>query len=81
MTATLHSYRGYVFRIEYDADDPVFIVDFLDIPDIITNGSSLSEAFDHACEALDLYLEAFEKLGRPAPKARHRLVLDATATI
>ena len=36
MTATLHSYRGYVFRIEYDADDPVFIVDFLHIPDIIT---------------------------------------------
>ena len=47
MSPTLHSYRNYVFRIEYDADNPAYIVDFPDIPNIITSGSTLSEAFDH----------------------------------
>ena len=77
MTPTLHSYRGYVFRIEYDPDDPAYIVDYPDIRNIITSGSTLSEAFDHACEALDLYLEALGKVGQPLPEARHRLVLEA----
>jgi predicted RNase H-like HicB family nuclease len=80
MTPTLHCYRGYVFRIEYDAEDPAYIVDFPDIPDIITNGTTLTEAFGHACEALDLYLEALDKLGRPSPKARHQLVLTGSET-
>ena len=48
MTKTMHSYRGYVFTIEEDPDPPAFIVDFPDIPDIITSGSTLSEAFHHA---------------------------------
>lgn len=76
MSPTLHSYRNYVFRIEYDADNPAYIVDFPDIPNIITSGSTLSEAFDHACEALDLYLEELDKIGRPLPESRHRLVLE-----
>jgi predicted RNase H-like HicB family nuclease len=76
MTKTMHSYRGYVFTIEDDPDPPAFIVDFPDIPDIITSGSTLSEAFHHACEALDLCLEALDKLGRPQPESRHRLVLE-----
>jgi predicted RNase H-like HicB family nuclease len=77
MTRTLHTYRGFVFTIEYDAEDPAYIVDFPDIPDIITSGSTLAEAFQHACEALDLYLEALDKVGRPRPESRHRLVLEA----
>ena len=67
MKPTLHSYRGFVFRIEFDPNDPAYIVDYPDIPDIITNGPTLSLAFDHACEALDLYLEASTSSANPSP--------------
>jgi len=36
----------------------------------------LTEAFAHACEALDLHLESLQKLGLPLPEPRHRLVLE-----
>ena len=79
MTPTMHSYRGYVFTIEYDPDPPGYIVDFPDLPDIITSGSTLSEAFVHACEALDFYLEALEQSGQPAPLPQHRLIVETLA--
>ncbi|MBV8195044.1 MAG: type II toxin-antitoxin system HicB family antitoxin, partial [Candidatus Dormibacteraeota bacterium] len=72
----MHSYRGYVFTIEFDPDPPGYIVDFPDLPDIITSGSTLAEAFAHACEALDLYLESLDQLGRTPPAPRHRLVVE-----
>jgi predicted RNase H-like HicB family nuclease len=75
MTST-HEYRGYVFTITYQAQEPAYIVDFPDLPDIITSGSTLTEAFAHACEALDLHLESLQKLGLPAPSVKHRLVLQ-----
>lgn len=73
---TTHEYRGYVFTVTYEAKDPAYIVDFADIPEIITSGSSLSEAFNHACEALDLHLESLQKLGKRIPKPRHRVVVE-----
>ena len=45
MTSTTHSYRGYVFTIDYRAEDPAYGVDFPDWPMIITSGATLSEAF------------------------------------
>lgn len=51
---TTHAYQDYVFTIEYEPKAPAYIVDFPDIPNIITSGSTLPEAFAHACEALDL---------------------------
>ncbi len=74
---TTHSYGGYVFTIQYEPRDPAYIVDFPDIPAIITSGSTLPEAFAHACEALDLHLESLQKLGLPLPEPRHRLVLES----
>ena len=74
---TTHEYRGYVFTVTYEAKDPAYIVDFSDIPDIITSGQSLSEAFSNACEALDLHLESLQKLGKRLPKSKHRLVVEA----
>src|SRR5438093_6553467 len=44
MTST-HSYRGYVFATRYHAEDPAYLVDFPDVPDIITSGSTLPEAY------------------------------------
>lgn len=80
MMTTAHAYRSYVFTIEYEPKDPAYIVDFPDIPNIITSGSTLPEAFAHACEALDLHLESLQKLGLAPPKPRHRLVLETVAS-
>jgi predicted RNase H-like HicB family nuclease len=63
MTVTLHEYRGYVFKIEYRVQEIGYTVDFPDFPEIITSGSTLAEAFAHACEALDLHLECLQDRG------------------
>ena len=73
---TTHEYRGYVFSITYQAKEPAYTVDFPDVSEIITSGSTLSEAFANACEALDLHLESLQKLDLPLPEPRHRLVVQ-----
>lgn len=73
---TMHEYRGFIFTITYEAKDPAYVVDFPDMPDIITSGETLSEAFRNACEALDLHLESLQKLGQPLPESKHRLVVE-----
>jgi predicted RNase H-like HicB family nuclease len=78
MIVTTQSYRGYVFIIAQDPQEPGYTVDFPDIPEIITSHDTLPGAFANACEALDLYLESLEKLGRPFPNPRHRLVVQTT---
>ena len=74
---SIHDYFGYVFSITYSPHDRAFTVDFPAIPDIITSGSHLAEAFSNACEALDLHLESLQKLGMSLPPARHRLVVES----
>ncbi len=74
---TSHEYRGYVFMITYEPKDPAYSVDFPDVPDIITSGDSLAQAFANACEALDVHLESLQKLHLPLPEAKHRLVVQA----
>ena len=76
MIETTHEYRGYVFAIRYEPKEPAYTVDFPDIPEIITSGDTLPEAFANACEALDLHLESLQKLGEPLPLAKHRLVVS-----
>ena len=73
---TTHEYRGYIFTLTYQAQEPAYVVDFPDVPDIITSGDTLAEAFAGACEALDLHLESLQKLGKGLPKAKHRLVVE-----
>ncbi|MDQ2694407.1 MAG: type II toxin-antitoxin system HicB family antitoxin [Pseudomonadota bacterium] len=75
MLKTIHEYRSYVFTIEYHSQEPAYTVTFLDIPEIITSGATLPEAFAHACEALDLHLETLQKLGLPLPPAKRHLVV------
>jgi predicted RNase H-like HicB family nuclease len=76
MMTTTHSYRGFVFTIEYRPQEPIYTVDFPDLPDIITSGDTLAEAFANACAALDLHLESLQKLGMPLPQPRHRLAVE-----
>jgi predicted RNase H-like HicB family nuclease len=77
MITTTHNYRGFVFTIEYRAQEPVYTVVFPDLPDIITSGDTLAEAFNHACEAVDLHFESLQKLGMPLPQPRHRLAVES----
>lgn len=77
MMTTTHEYRNYVFRIVYCPEEPAYTVEFFDIPEIVTSGDTLSEAFVNACEALDLHLESLQKLGRPLPPCKYRLVVEA----
>jgi predicted RNase H-like HicB family nuclease len=76
MIVTHHEYRDYVFTIVYQAQEPAYSVNFPDLPDVITSGVTLAEAFTNACEALDSHLESLVKLGLPLPTVGHRLVLE-----
>ena len=76
VTTTTHNYRGYAFTINYRVVEPGYTVDFPDLPEVITSGSSLDEAFANACEALDLHLESLQKLGKRVPKPKHSLVVE-----
>lgn len=73
---TSHDYRGFVFTITYRPVEPGYVVDFPDIPEIITSGETLAAAFANACEALDLHLESLQKPGLPIPPTRHRLLVQ-----
>jgi predicted RNase H-like HicB family nuclease len=77
MLKTSHCYRDYVFVITYQADSPAYTVDVLDIPEIITSGATLPEAFANACEALDVHIESLQKLGLNLPPSKHRLIVNA----
>jgi predicted RNase H-like HicB family nuclease len=77
MTVTHHDYRGYVFTLEYQAQEPTYVVDFPDFPEIISSGPTLAQAFSNACEALDLHLETLLKLGKRLPKAKHTLLIQS----
>ncbi len=76
MISSHHEYRGYVFSIEYDAQDPAYVVEFSDFSNILTSGATLAEAFGNACEALDLHLESLQKLGKRLPRPKHSLVIQ-----
>lgn len=74
---SVHEYRGYVFQMSYAAEEPAYVVEFHDIPEIITSGATPGAAFGNACEALDLHLDSLAKLGRRLPRPRHRLVVES----
>ena len=60
------SYRGYAARIEFDGDDDIFVGRVAGINDVVgfhaNNVESLKAAFH---EAVDDYVAACEKLGKP----------------
>lgn len=76
---TTHEYRNYVFAVTYEPKEPAYVVAFPDVPEIITHGETLGEAFNNACEALDLHLESLQKLGKRLPLSKHRLIVEELA--
>lgn len=77
MISSHHEYRSFVFSIEYEAQNPAYVVEFPDFPNVLTSGATLAEAFRNACEALDLHLESLQKLGKRLPKPKHSLVIQS----
>lgn len=71
------TYRGYVARIEYDADDKVFVGRIAGIRDIVSfHGESVAELEAAFHESVDDYLLACEKLGQsPNKPASGKLML------
>lgn len=63
------TYRGYAARIEYDADDRIFVGRVAGITDIaVFHGATVDELETAFHELVDHYLEVSERTGRPAQK-------------
>jgi predicted HicB family RNase H-like nuclease len=70
-------YKGYSARIEFDADDRIFVGHLAGIRDIVGfHGSSVEELENAFHEAVDDYLAACIKLGQqPHPPATGKVLL------
>lgn len=62
--------RRYTAVLLPDAEQGGYTVRVPALPGCITEGDTLEEALVNAREAISLYLEALEELGRPAPEER-----------
>ena len=66
---TAMHYKGYAARVEYDAEDRIFVGHVAGLRDIVGfHGSSVEELEASFHEALDDYLAACEALGQPPDK-------------
>ena len=66
-----HKYDLVVF---WSADDDTFVVEVPDLPGCMAHGVTPAEAFNHAEQAIDLWIETARGLGRPVPRPRERVV-------
>ncbi|KHD11589.1 hypothetical protein PN36_01060 [Candidatus Thiomargarita nelsonii] len=63
------TYRGYVARVEYDAEDRIFVGHLAGIRDIVGfHGTSVDELEYAFQEAVEHYLEVCEKTGQKPQK-------------
>ena len=63
------AYRGYAARVELDAQDRIFVGHLAGIRDVVGfHGTSVDELEAAFHEAVDDYVAACEKLGRPPEK-------------
>lgn len=60
------SYKGYAARVEFDAQDRIFVGQVTGIRDVVTfHGASVKELEKAFHEAVNGYLAACKKLGKP----------------
>ncbi len=63
------TYQGYVARVEYDAEDRIFVGHLAGIRDIVGfHGTSVDELESAFQEAVEHYLEVCEKTGQKPQK-------------
>jgi len=58
----------YPAKITHDKRDNAFLVEFPDLPGCLAFGSTLTEAQDHAKEALTGYLESLDQRSQTIPR-------------
>lgn len=63
----------YELIIYWSEDDQAFIVDVPELPGCMADGTSYEEAVANAKEAISLWIETAESLGRSIPAPRGRL--------
>jgi len=62
-------YKGYMARVEYDAEDRIFVGHLAGIKDIVGfHGASVDELETAFHASVDHYIEYSERTGRPAQK-------------
>ncbi len=63
------TYKGYYARVEFDAEDRIFVGRLAGITDIVVfHGSTVDELETAFHEMVDHYIEVSELTGRPAQK-------------
>jgi predicted HicB family RNase H-like nuclease len=77
------TYKGYAARVEFDADDHIFVGRIIGIRDIVTfHGETVSELENSYKEAVDDYLEACATLGQqPNKPYSGKLLIRVSAEI
>ncbi|MDR2173785.1 MAG: type II toxin-antitoxin system HicB family antitoxin, partial [Burkholderiales bacterium] len=77
------TYKGYAARVEYDAEDRIFVGHLAGIRDIVGfHGSSVDELEAAFHESVDDYLAACEKLGqKPDKPASGKMMLRVSPEI
>ena len=65
---------SYPAKFTFDSDDNRYLVEFIDLPEAITEGESLEEAFFNASEVLTLSIEGRleENLEIPKPSSKKK---------
>ena len=70
------SYKGFTAKIEFSADDNVFLGRLLGVTDIVAfHGESVEELKDSMRETVDFHIEVCEKYGKKAKKGYSGKVL------
>ena len=60
------SYRGYEARVEFDGEDEIFVGHVAGVDDVVGFHADTVEGLKPAfCEAVDDYLAACERVGKP----------------
>lgn len=66
----------YALVIWYGEEDEAYLVEVPDLPGCMADGETIEEATQAAQTAIQMWIEAARKLGRPVPKlARTREVV------
>ena len=64
-----HKYERVVF---WSVEDDAFVVEVPELPGCMAHGATPAEALNHAEQAIDLWIETAEDLGRQVPAPRDR---------
>jgi predicted RNase H-like HicB family nuclease len=67
----------YEIIIFWSDEDAAFVADGPELPGCMAHGSSHAEALANAEEAIQLWVETADELGRPIPQPKGRRLLYA----